>query len=124
MEWTPTFIKFSIDDIETGKIPAADGFWQRGNFNAKVFNVENPWKYGTLMAPFDKEFYILINLAVGGAGYFPDAASNPNNKPWVNKSPTSARDFWNGRSQWEPTWKFNSSTNSALKIDYVKVWAI
>jgi hypothetical protein len=44
----------------------------------------NPWAHGTLMAPFDEEFYIVMNLAVGGmTGYFPDSGINkPKPKPW------------------------------------------
>jgi len=35
-------------------------------------------------APFDQEFYIIMNLAVGGTGgYFPDSGVNkPHPKPW------------------------------------------
>lgn len=36
------------------------------------------------MAPFDQEFYLVINVAVGGInGFFPDMRG----KPWNNVSP-------------------------------------
>ena len=47
-------------------------FWQLGGWS---FNPHwtNPWKYGHLNAPFDQEFYLIINLACGGlTGFFPD----------------------------------------------------
>lgn len=35
------------------------------------------------------QFYLIINLAVGGTnGFFPDGVYNPNPKPWSNNSPT------------------------------------
>ncbi|XP_052891048.1 beta-1,3-glucan-binding protein-like isoform X2 [Anopheles moucheti] len=76
------------------------------------------------------EFYIIMNLAVGGTnGYFPDVppATNGNSgKPWSNTSPTAARDFWNARSSWLPTWRMtdNRGKQSSLQIDHVRVWAL
>jgi hypothetical protein len=37
------------------------------------------------------QFFIVLNLAVGGTGYFPDEATNANGKPWLNTSPTVSR---------------------------------
>ena len=34
------------------------------------------------------QFFIVMNVAVGGTGYFPDDATNPGGKPWSNQSPT------------------------------------
>jgi hypothetical protein len=35
------------------------------------------------MAPFDQEFYIIMNLAIGGTAYFSDGFDNRNGgKPW------------------------------------------
>lgn len=50
MEWTDQYIKFSIDDIETGHVAVGDGFWARAKFTD-----ENIWAEGTKMAPFDEE---------------------------------------------------------------------
>jgi hypothetical protein len=50
------FLKFAIDDQEIGRItPAEGGFWEVGEFNSTIGTADNPWKYGTQMAPFDKE---------------------------------------------------------------------
>lgn len=82
--WTTQYIQFLIDDKEIGKItPPAGGFWELGAFD-KVYN--NPWAGRNKMAPFDQEFYIILNVAVGGISYFPDAAENPKKKPWKNDS--------------------------------------
>lgn len=57
MEWSPERITFSIDDVETGtvSIESPTGFWNRGNFNTSAPGIENPWRGGTPMAPFDQE---------------------------------------------------------------------
>lgn len=43
------------------------------------------------------QFYIIMNVAVGGTnGFFPDGIDP--NKPWANTSPQAFVDFWNGVS--------------------------
>ncbi|XP_050515652.1 beta-1,3-glucan-binding protein-like [Diabrotica virgifera virgifera] len=123
LEWTPDYIKFSIDDKEVGTIvPPSGGFWQLADLTST--GLQNPWKNGTKMAPFDQEFHLLINVAVGGLSYFPDNAVNtPGKKPWTNTSPYAPATFWNARNEWLPTWKMETD-ESHLKIDYVKVWAL
>jgi len=120
IEWTPTHITYTIDGTHVGDvIPPAGGFWELGGFPD---NVENPWRYGSRMAPFDQKFYIIINNAVGGTnGFFPDTTTGPYPKPWMNTSPNAFLDFWNARNNWLPTW---NGEDSALQIDYVRVWAV
>ncbi|XP_050515647.1 beta-1,3-glucan-binding protein-like isoform X1 [Diabrotica virgifera virgifera] len=123
VEWTPDYIKFAIDDEEIGRVtPPGGGFWELGELSSS--GLDNPWKRNSKMAPFDQEFYIVINLAVGGVNYFPDNANNsPRGKPWSNTSPNAATNFWEGREQWLPTWNIGTE-DSHLQVDYVKVWAI
>jgi hypothetical protein len=100
-------------------------FWERGNFEERAPNTTNPWRTATNMAPFDEEFYIILNLAIGGVAFFPDVAENPGGKPWDNNSPRAASDFWDGNEQWIPTWQMdNPNRPSAFKIDHVRVWAL
>lgn len=124
MEWTPSYIEFSVDDELLGNVkPPEGGFWSLGNFSQA--GIENPWRGSrSIMAPFDDEFFIIINLAVGGTSFFSDNATNhPKKKPWLNSSPTPLKDFWESRGQWLPTWNLDTD-DSHLKIDYVKIFAI
>ncbi|KAJ8969729.1 hypothetical protein NQ317_003328 [Molorchus minor] len=122
LEWTQDTITFSVDDVVIGTVqPPEGGFWELGELDAT--GLQNPWTGGSKMAPFDQEFYIIINLAIGGTNYFPDNAINPSAKPWLNTSPTAAADFWRGKDQWYPTWH-EETTDSHLQVDYVKIWAL
>ena len=120
IEWFPTYISFSIDNQWFGSVFTGDGYYRRGDFEGN-----NPWTNGNDDAPFDEEFYFVINLAVGGVdGFFPDEG-NKEGKPWRNTALFPVRDFWNGRSQWLPTWSFsNDAYNSSLVIDYIHVFAV
>ena len=94
------------------------GFWELGNFGEKLFN---PWSSGSKMAPFDQEFYIIMNLAVGGNnGYFHQ--NHEPSAPWDNSEQDHGKvmkQFWDNRKEWLPTWL---REDTALKIDYVEVW--
>lgn len=126
LEWTPQGITFYVDNMLIGSVNVGSGFWDRGGFAQHAPGTENPWRHGSVMAPFDQEFYIIMNLAVGGTNFFPDGATNPGGKPWHNESPQAATDFWNGRNQWLPSWNLNEdfSREASLQVDYVRVWAL
>ena len=122
--WSPDELTFHVNDVRVGKIDVDEGFWKKGDFENSAPGVPNPWINGTKSAPFDEEFYIILNLAVGGS-YFSDWYVNyPGGKPWVKDSPTAITDFWNGREKWLPTWNYNKTDDSHFQIDYVKVWAL
>lgn len=72
---------------------------------------------------FHFQFFIVLNLAVGGNSNFPDDSVNPGGKPWMNTSPTSMTSFWEGKNQWLPTWNVENS-DAAFVIDYVRVRAL
>jgi beta-glucanase (GH16 family) len=123
MVWTPDYIQFFVDNRVIGTVDAGEGFWKRGNFQNTQF--PNPWARATKMAPFDQEFHLIINLAVGGVNYFADSFRNAGaRKPWSNSSPHSVRDFWQGKSGWLPTWNYSQNDDADLKVDYVRVWAL
>eukprot|EP00735_Rhodelphis_limneticus_P006972 TRINITY_DN1944_c0_g1::TRINITY_DN1944_c0_g1_i1::g.23088::m.23088 TRINITY_DN1944_c0_g1::TRINITY_DN1944_c0_g1_i1::g.23088 ORF type:complete len:427 (+),score=155.48,sp/Q8N0N3/BGBP_PENMO/47.26/1e-110,Glyco_hydro_16/PF00722.16/1.8e-18 TRINITY_DN1944_c0_g1_i1:46-1281(+) len=105
-------------------------FWDKG-MEANYWTKDdfNPWGMETNKhTPFDREYYLILNLAVGGTageanGYFPDGVGN---KPWSNIEPAAAKRFYDAKNSWLPTWT-NSTTgkisdNAALQIDSVKVW--
>ena len=99
-------------------------FWEYGDFGTKLPFADNPWESGSRMAPFDQEFFIVMNLAVGGTNkYFHDNFSHEPSKPWDNDSKhgKAMADFWQARDEWLPTWNGNSA---ALKVDYVRVWKL
>ena len=101
------YIKISVDNVPLTTFNSPNGsFWDFGAFPSSQ---ENPWRYGSKMAPFDQEvssaiicwiakhatvifcyllqpkFYLIINLAVGGTnGYFPWDAKNEGGRaqPW------------------------------------------
>ena len=74
MEWTPAQITFSVDDSVVKTVPTDKGYWIKGDFAKKSPNTPNPWINGQKNAPFDQEFFFIINLAVGGTSFFPDQA--------------------------------------------------
>jgi len=48
-------------------------------------------------------------------GWFEDGKDG---KPWVNKSPSEMKDFWNARDEWQPTWE----SDGQLIVKSVKMW--
>jgi hypothetical protein len=72
MVWTEDRLFTYIDDesnivLDVNMSDAS--FWEKGGWT----NRDNPWKGRGKNAPFDKEFYLIFNVAVGGTNsYFPD----------------------------------------------------
>ncbi|KAI9709914.1 MAG: hypothetical protein M1820_002991 [Bogoriella megaspora] len=101
---------------------AGESFWDRGKFPPSTQNgtrLASPWPSGNNIAPFDQDFYLILNLAVGSNnGWFEDGIAG---KPWVDKSPTAARDFWNAQDQWMPTWDKGGAT---FAIKSVGMWQL
>jgi beta-glucanase (GH16 family) len=104
-------------------VPTSSGnyFYDKANFGS--LHASNPWQYGSHRgAPFDQEFYIILDVAVGGAmpgvlganSYFPDDST----RPWRNDQ-FAMRDFWNNRGSWLPTWQ---GDDVAMQVDWVRVW--
>jgi beta-glucanase (GH16 family) len=95
-------------------------FWNLGDFPYATENgtvLVDPWSQtGRAQTPFDQEFYLIINVAVGGQnGWFQDGKDG---KPWVDTSPTARKDFWDARDQWFPTWE----PNGQMIVDRVQMW--
>lgn len=114
--WDSTGLYTYIDD-DKNKIMTVNWtsttFYERGNF-AKV-GAHNPWLGSSQGAPFDQEFYLILNVAVGSAGgYFPPGPE----RPWRNDE-FAMKSFWDSRAQWLPSWK---GDDVAMQVDSVKVW--
>jgi beta-glucanase (GH16 family) len=93
--------------------------WKRGNFPAYTANgtkyVDTWSQTGRDQTPFDQEFYLILNVAVGGTnGWFEDSKSG---KPWLDGSDRAKIDFWDNRDQWYPTW-----TQPQMEISQVMMW--
>jgi len=136
LDWSPNGIRFFIDDENQAlmdvpyplidKNPGWKNFWEWG----KPWNTnENPWASGTKMAPFDKAFHFIVNVAVGGTnGFIPDGAVNRGGaanqqKPWNNGDGyvNSMRKFYDARDNWKSTWD-KEGDNNAMQIDYIRVY--
>jgi len=140
LEWTTNFIRIYVDTRLTPLLEYkfAKPFFETGDYPATVINattgaaesLKDPWAdpetglpiesaKGAWAAPFDQEFYLIMNVAVGGTnGWFPDGQGN---KPWLNQDTHAMRSFAEAKEQWYPTWPENLD-DRAMAIDYVKMW--
>ncbi|CEP13881.1 hypothetical protein [Parasitella parasitica] len=115
LEWTKEGLRTYVDEDTILQVDFDRTSWQRGEFTKPTMN---PWKGGDISAPFDQEFYLILNLAVGGVnGYWPEDES----KPWQNDDPHAPNAFYNAKKKWLPTW--GKGNKRALAIDWVKMWS-
>ena len=131
MDWTPDGFNCSVDGSLYFTVDTNDGYWKKGQFDTNLPGSANPWQYGNTDAPFDKEFFFILNVAVGGTnGYFPTGSvSQPQGfpqytQPWSDDSQTAYQQFWQSVNQWYPTWKplVNNGELAAMKVDYIRVY--
>jgi beta-glucanase (GH16 family) len=120
LEWTKDHIITRIDDTEVLNFPFDQDLFTKGGFDP---NLDNPWQYETdLSAPFNREFYLIFNVAVGGTNdYFPDGWCA---KPWNNVDPKAVNTFYDNKEQWFPSWNYPATHDSAMQIDWVKVYSL
>ncbi|XP_030852677.1 beta-1,3-glucan-binding protein-like [Strongylocentrotus purpuratus] len=121
LDWTQDSMKFYVDDELLLNVDPGTGFWDLGEFETDAPGIDNPWAYNpNKLTPFDQEFYLILNVAVGGVNYFGDGLTNTPPKPWTNDSPTASKDFWSGYNDWYPTW---NGEEAAMQVNYVRVYA-
>jgi hypothetical protein len=121
LEWNEKGIKTFLDGKVVLDYPFDEDNWTKGGFDKKYPNMyENPWKNSTnISAPYDKEFYLVLNVAAGGLnGYFQDETCD---KPWKDKEDRPMNSFWDKKEQWLPSWNIGSD-DAAMKISSIKVW--
>lgn len=114
--WNSSFIYtyLDTDDNRVMEVPITESFWTKGGWDNTT--TTNPWANAGQDAPFDRSFFLVMNVAVGGTNtYFPDTSE----KPWTTTDAHAVNTFWNARGQWQPTWK---GDDVAMKVDWVKVW--
>ncbi|KAI9675299.1 MAG: hypothetical protein M1817_001202 [Caeruleum heppii] len=122
LEWSEKYLFTYIDTrlLQVLYTNFNEPLWARGKFPLSDSNgtrLVDPWsKTGRDSTPFDQDFFLILNVAVGGTnGWFKDGASD---KPWVDGSPTAAKDFWDARNQWYPTWE----EKGQMIVKRVQMW--
>lgn len=96
--------------------------WQRGYFSQMTENntlLTDPWsKTGRYNTPFDEDFYLVLNVAVGSRnGWF---TNNVGGKPWIDADGGAMRQFWQASDEWLPTW--GQGNDRGMTIKSVKMW--
>ncbi|KAF9075383.1 concanavalin A-like lectin/glucanase domain-containing protein [Rhodocollybia butyracea] len=134
LEWTDKWMRMYVDsrleamlDLDIKK--SQESFFNRARYPATAINsstgdtvaVENIWSEagGGWNAPFDQEFYLIIQVAVGGtSGWFPDGAGG---KMWTDGDTDAMFDFAKAQDEWSATWP-TSVDDRSLRVDWVKMW--
>lgn len=128
MEWNEDFLWTYVDSRVNQVISLRfnkESFWTRGKFPTTIANgsdivkLTNIWsKSEKNVAPFDQEFYLIMNLGVGGTnGWFPDSIGG---KPWIDDSLSAMSDFWLAKDKWYNTWPEDKSKRG-LAVKQVKM---
>lgn len=152
LEWGPEGLYTYVDDPENLVLAVEysnESFWRRAQTSEVVcservggkctqenfqwswnfsHDQKNPWVNGTPAAPFDQEFFLQMNLAVGGTGgYFADGWCQK--KPWWNHAADPQADFLTAFERWWPTWggdvehpERGASRSAALAVEWVRYW--
>lgn len=128
LEWSEKYLFTYIDNrlLQVFFInfqTKADNMWDRGHFGSAIVNhsaLHDPWSQtGARNTPFDQDFYLILNVAVGGTnGYFSDGVSS---KPWGDASLTAPLEFWKAQPLWYPTW--GNGTARGMTVKSVKMWS-
>ena len=111
--WNETYIGTYLDNESNPvlQVPITQSFFEFGEWNETTW--WNPWRGRGDNAPFDRRFFLIINLAVGGVNFFPDGFGS---KPWTNSAGNTINTFYDAVDDWWPTW------TQTFQIDYVRVW--
>ncbi|CCM00465.1 uncharacterized protein FIBRA_02498 [Fibroporia radiculosa] len=135
LEWTDSWMRLYVDsrlqammNLQiTGK--GGKSFFDRGAYPTTVQNgsteavVTDIWTQmgGGANAPYDQEFYLILDVAAGGtSGWFPDSVGN---KPWYDGSPTAMREFALAQETWYATWP-SDDTDRAFRVSSVNMWKL
>ncbi|TDL18550.1 concanavalin A-like lectin/glucanase [Rickenella mellea] len=127
LEWTQDYLTVYVDSPlhRSLHIRFDEPFFKRGNFPTTVQNgteaivLENPWAGRGNSAPFDRPFYLIMDVAVGGTnGWFPDGQGS---KPWLDGSLTAMYNFAQAQKHWYSTWP-SDVTQRGMAIDYVRMY--
>ncbi|KAK1749885.1 glycosyl hydrolase [Echria macrotheca] len=128
LEWSEKYLYFYVDTRLTQVLyvsfSADDVFWNRGKFEGKSDNLtlyDNPWKTSnstTGSAPFDQEFFLILNVAVGSRnGWFLDDVGG---KPWLDSATNAPWTFYSNADKWLPTW--GAGDERGMTVKSVRMW--
>ncbi|KAL2210724.1 concanavalin A-like lectin/glucanase [Sarocladium strictum] len=126
LEWSEKYLFTWLDgrlrQVLFFDFPKSKNLWTYGEFAGESVNGSvpvDPWSgTGRPNTPFDQDFFLILNVAVGGTnGWFPDAMGG---KPWSDSSETPMRDFWKSNSTWLPSW--GPKEERGMVIKSVKMW--
>lgn len=122
LEWSQKYLFTYIDTVLLQVLYTSfnEPLWKRGNFpldSANGTRLVDTWtSTGRDQTPFDQDFYLILNVAVGGTnGWFQDGKSG---KPWVDISTTASKQFNDAQDQWYPTW----AENGQMEVSKVEMW--
>lgn len=125
MEWSQKYLFTYVDNALSQVLFTNfnEPLWKRGGFpyaNSNGTKLVDPWtETGRDQTPFDQEFYLILNVGVGGTnGWFEDGKSG---KPWVDYAPMAKKDFWNTRDSWYPTWQAEGA--GQMEVSKVEMWS-
>ena len=128
LEWSEKYLFTYVDGrlAQTlyTRFDGGKSMWRKGKFPPAEGNgtaLVDVWSHtGRGSTPFDEEFYLLINLAVGGTnGWFEDGVGG---KMWVDgqKVGKARKSFWEGKDDWWPMWQKDRQGEFAIKS--VRMW--
>ncbi|KAK9451882.1 concanavalin A-like lectin/glucanase domain-containing protein [Limtongia smithiae] len=126
LEWSDKYLTIYVDGRLRQVIyhTFSESFWELGDFSTTFDNgtsIQDPWPANNNQAPFDQDFYLIMNVAVGGTnGFFADDVGD---KPWTDGDRQIAmHSFWTNRESWESTW--GDAEDRAMVVDYVRMYKI
>nr|AIY63536.1 endo-1,3-beta-D-glucanase isoform 2 [Lambis sp. AAB-2014] len=114
LDWTEAHIRIGVDDHTVLAVNTPqEGFWVDSNLPGT-----NIWAEGGRNAPFDRPFYLILNVAVGDGFFWDGLIYSPYDRPWTSGASNDFRQFWNARHLWEPTWH---GDDVAMRVRSVKM---
>ncbi|KAJ5392623.1 hypothetical protein N7509_008113 [Penicillium cosmopolitanum] len=128
LEWTEDYMFTWLDgrlrQILYFDFTKNENMWTYGDFAGSTVNKtvpSDPWSQtGRKNTPFDQEFYLILNVAVGGTNnYFPDQMDG---KPWVDASESAMKEFYLAQSSWLPSW--GTPEERGMIVKSVKMWEL
>uniref|UniRef100_T1GRL4 GH16 domain-containing protein n=1 Tax=Megaselia scalaris TaxID=36166 RepID=T1GRL4_MEGSC len=116
MLWLPDSIKFFVDGNEYCSVDEGEGLYAVQANGRDLPSKDSLKTLGdSLLAPFDKDFYITLGYGVGGIYEFDDNSR----KPWRNDDARSLNKFWRNAKKYDWT-----DDKYKFEIDYIRVYAV